>query len=209
MRVRFGRSLAIAITIGTGLLVLTNFFVRNEFLRRVQQTLLDWALILAAVALLLGAVNVVATHLRKIRGRRPSWVYSLFLLAAFGTVVLLGFSDPRGVASPAVSWVFLYVHIPLQATLFALTAFFIASAAYRAFRVRSVDSFIMLVAGLVVLLGQVPLGQAIWDRIAAAKDWILTYPSTGGARGIILGVALGTVLTGLRVLLGIDRPHAE
>lgn len=209
MRVRFGRSLAIAITIGTGLLVLTNFFVRNEFLRRVQQTLLDWAMILAAVALLLGAMNVVATHLRKIRDRRPGWVYSLFLLAALGTVVLLGFSDPRGVASPAVSWVFLYAHIPLQATLFALTAFFIASAAYRAFRVRSVDSFIMLAAGLIVLLGQVPLGQAIWDRIAAAKDWILTYPSTGGARGIILGVALGTVLTGLRVLLGIDRPHAE
>lgn len=209
MKVRFGRSLAVAITIGTGLLVLVNFFVQNEFLRRVQQTLLDWAMILAAVALLLGAVNVVATHLRKIRGQRSGWVYSLFLLAALGTVVLLGFADPRGVASPAVSWLFLYVHVPLQATIFALTAFFIASAAYRAFRVRSVDSFIMFVAGLIVLLGQVPLGQAIWDRIAAAKDWLLTYPSTGGARGIILGVALGTVLTGLRVLLGIDRPHVE
>lgn len=209
MKVRFSRSLAVAITIATGLLVLANFFVRNEFLRRVQQTLLDWAMILAAVALLLGALNVITTHLRKIRDRRSGWVYSLFLLAALGTVVLLGFSDPRGVASPAVSWVFLYVHIPLQATIFALTAFFIASAAYRAFRVRSVDSFLMLAAGVIVLLGQVPLGQAIWDRIAAAKDWILAYPSTGGARGIILGVALGTVLTGLRVLLGIDRPHVK
>ena len=102
-----------------------------------------------------------------------------------------------------------YIQIPLQATIFSLLAFFVASAAYRAFRVRSLDSFIMLAVGLIVLLGQVPLGAAIWDKIASAKDWLLSYPTTGGARGIILGAALGAVLTGLRVLLGVDRPHAQ
>ena len=209
MKVKFGRSLATAITIGAGLLVLANFFVRNDFLRQVHLTLLDWAIILAAVALVLGALNVVATHVRKIRDRRSGWAYSLFLLAAMGAVIVLGLADSRGPASPSVSWIFEHVQIPLQATILALLAFFVASAAYRAFRVRSVDSFIMLIAGLIVLLGQVPLGQALWDRLASAKDWILSYPSTGGARGIIIGAALGAVLTGLRVLLGIDRPHVK
>jgi hypothetical protein len=209
VKVKFGRSLATAITIGAGLLVLANFFVRNDFLRQVNLTLLDWAIILAAVALLLGAINVAATHVRKIGDRRSGWAYSLFLLAAMGTVIVLGFVDSRGPASPSVSWIFQNVQIPLQATILALLAFFVASAAYRAFRVRSVDSFILLAVGLIVLLGQVPLGQAIWDRIVSAKDWILSYPSTGGARGIILGAALGAVLTGLRVLLGIDRPHVK
>lgn len=209
MKSRLGRSLVTAITIGVGLLILANFFVRNDLLSLVQQTLLDWAIILAAIALVLGVFNVIATHVRKIRNRLSGWVYSLFLLAAMGTVILLGLADARGPASPAVSWIFQYIQIPLQATIFSLLAFFVASAAYRAFRVRSLDTFIMLVVGLIVLLGQVPLGAAIWDKIASAKDWLLSYPSTGGARGIILGAALGAVLTGLRVLLGVDRPHAQ
>ena len=209
MKVKFGRSLVTAITIGAGLLVLANFFIRNDFLRQVRLTLLDWAVILAAVALVLGALNVIATHARKIRDRRSGWAYSLFLLAAMGTVVILGLADSRGPASPGVSWIFQNIQLPLQSTLFALLAFFVASAAYRAFRVRSIDSFIMLIVGLIVLLGQVPLGLALWDRIVSAKDWILNYPSTGGARGILLGAALGAVLTGLRVLLGIDRPHVK
>ena len=209
MKVKFGRSLVTAITIGAGLLVLANFFIRNDFLRQVRLTLLDWAVILAAVALVLGALNVIATHARKIRDRRSGWAYSLFLLAAMGTVVILGLADSRGPASPGVSWIFQNIQVPLQSTLFALLAFFVASAAYRAFRVRSIDSFIMLIVGLIVLLGQVPLGLALWDRIVSAKDWILNYPSTGGARGILLGAALGAVLTGLRVLLGIDRPHVK
>ncbi len=209
MKSRLGRSLVTAITIGVGLLILANFFVRNEFLSQVQQSLLDWAIILAAIALVLGVFNVIATHVRKIRNRRSGWPYSLFLLAAMGTVIILGLADPKGPASPLVTWIFEYVQIPLQATIFSLLAFFVASAAYRAFRVRSVDSFIMLAVGLIVLLGQVPLGAVIWDKIPAAKDWLLSYPSTGGARGIILGAALGAVLTGLRVLLGVDRPHAQ
>jgi len=209
VKVKFGRSLVTAITIGAGLLVLANFFIRNDFLRQVRLTLLDWAVILAAVALVLGALNVIATHARKIRDRRSGWAYSLFLLAAMGTVVILGLADSRGPASPGVSWIFQNIQLPLQSTLFALLAFFVASAAYRAFRVRSIDSLIMLIVGLIVLLGQVPLGLALWDRIVSAKDWILNYPSTGGARGILLGAALGAVLTGLRVLLGIDRPHVK
>jgi len=206
---RLGRSLVTAITIGVGLLILANFFVRNDLLSLVQQTLLDWAIILAAIALILGVFNVIGTHLRKIRGRQSGWLYSIFLLAAMGAVIIVGLADPRGPASPVVSWIFQYVQIPLEATIFSLLAFFVASAAYRAFRVRSVDSFIMLVVGLIVLLGQVPIGAAIWGKLASAKDWLLSYPSTGGARGIILGAALGAVLTGLRVLLGVDRPHAQ
>jgi len=63
--------------------------------------------------------------------------------------------------------------------------------------------------GVIVLLGQVPIGAYLWDRLPMIKAWILEVPTTAGARGIILGVALGTVATGLRVLLGIDRPYSE
>jgi hypothetical protein len=206
---RLGRSLMIAITIGVGILILATFFVTNDFLAQVQRTLLDWVLILAAVALLLGIFNVIASHARKARDRRVGWPYSIFLLAAMGTVIILGIVDSRGPAAPSVAYVFNYVLTPLQATIFSLLAFFIVTAAYRAFRIRSFETLIMFAFGLIVLLGQVPIGATIWKGISGAANWVLSYPSTGGARGIILGAALGIVLTGLRVLLGVDRPHAE
>jgi hypothetical protein len=206
---RLGRSLMIAITIGVGILILATFFVTNDFLAQVQRTLLDWVLILAAVALLLGIFNVIASHARKARDRRVGWPYSIFLLAAMGTVIILGIVDSRGPTAPSVAYVFNYVLTPLQATIFSLLAFFIVTAAYRAFRIRSFETLIMFAFGLIVLLGQVPIGATIWKGISGAANWVLSYPSTGGARGIILGAALGIVLTGLRVLLGVDRPHAE
>lgn len=209
MKSRLGRSVVIAITTAIGLLVLAGFFIQNDSLVIIQQTFLDWTLILAAIALILGIFNVVGSHVRRARERRSGWPYSLFLLAAMGTVIILGLLDPRGPGAPTVAWIFNYIQLPLQATIFSLLAFFVASAAYRVFRARSVESFIMLIVGLVVLLGQVPIGSLIWDGMANAKEWLLSYPATGASRGIILGAALGIVLTGLRVLLGVDRPHIE
>jgi hypothetical protein len=118
-------------------------------------------------------------------------------------VLFLGLIEgPQG---PLTSRIFQYVLFPLQATIFSLLAFFVASAAYRAFRLRSRESALLVITSVVVLLGQIPL----WGALTNFKEWILEVPSMAGARGILLGVALGTVATGLRVLLGIDRPYSE
>jgi hypothetical protein len=73
--------------------------------------------------------------------------------------------------------------------------------------VRSLEALAFVVAAVVVLLGQVPVGRYLGDFLPAAKDWILNVPSTAGVRGIIIGVALGTIATGVRVLMGLDRPY--
>jgi len=88
-----------------------------------------------------------------------------------------------------------------------LLAFYVARAAYRGFRLRSLESLAFIAAVIVVLLGQVPVGSYLSEFVPAAKEWILDVPSTAGVRGIIIGVALGTIATGVRVLMGIDRPY--
>jgi hypothetical protein len=101
------------------------------------------------------------------------------------------------------------VLFPLEATLFSLLAFFVIAAAYRAFRVKSFETGLFVVFGILVLLGQVPVGAMLWDQLPVIKDWVLDVPALAGARGILLGVALGTAATGLRVLLGLDRPYVD
>ena len=203
------RILPVAIAIAAGLIVLVDFFVYNPHLHALQQILVDWALILTAFALILGLFNVLTVHLKKIKDRQQRWRYSPFLIVALVVVLVFGLLDIRGPEGNVVRGIFSNLIFPVQATIASLLAFYVASAAYRAFRARSLESAVVLAVGVIVLLGQVPVGVYLWDRLPTIKAWILEVPVTAGARGIILGVALGTVATGLRVLLGIDRPYSE
>ncbi len=197
------RSVATAIAISVGLFVLLDFFVQNAFIGTLKFVFVRWAIIVAAFAMVLGFFNVLIVHLNKILRFKQGWFYSIFLVLTMMIVLLLGLIEgPQG---SLTSRIFQYVLFPLQATIFSLLAFFVASAAYRAFRLRSWESALLVITGVIVLLGQVPL----WGALTSFKEWILGVPSMAGARGILLGVALGTVATGLRVLLGIDRPYSE
>lgn len=198
------RSVATAIAISVGLFVLLDFFVKNETIGKLKFVFVEWAIIVAAFALILGFLNVLIVHLNKILRFRQGWFYSIFLVLTMMIVLLLGLIE-EGPQGSLTNQIFQYVLFPLQATIFSLLAFFIASAAYRTFRLRSWESALLVITGVIVLLGQIPL----WGALTTLKGWILEVPVMASARGILLGVALGTVATGLRVLLGIDRPYSE
>ena len=197
------RSAATAIAISVGLFVLLDFFVQNAFIGTLKFVFVRWAIIVAAFAMVLGFFNVLTVHVNKILRFKQGWFYSIFLVLTMMAVLILGLIEgPQG---SLTSRIFQYILFPLQATIFSLLAFFVASAAYRAFRVRNWESALLVIFGVIVLLGQVPL----WGALTSSKEWILGVLSMAGSRGILLGAALGTVATGLRVLLGIDRPYSE
>ncbi len=210
---------AIAIVIGWFVLVGT-FFTLQPF-PNIATAFKQWAIILTGFALLLGVLNLFQVHVKRlVRRNEPGLLYSLVLLITATLTILvglysLGSSDLSG--SP-IGWVFQNMYVPLQASFFALVAFFLATAAYRALRARSWETFLMLLAALIVFLGQIPLlvistqdpsSPGIMGGLTQLRLWILNVPSTAGVRGIMLGVALGTIATGLRLLVGLDRPYSE
>jgi hypothetical protein len=105
------------------------------------------------------------------------------------------------------TWIYDHVFAPCNATMFALLAFFVASAAFRAFRARNVESALLLGSAIIILLARAPIGRAISTRLPALAQWILDVPSNGSRRAIIMGAAVGAIATGLRVILGIERSH--
>jgi hypothetical protein len=105
------------------------------------------------------------------------------------------------------TWIYDYVFAPCNATMFALLAFFVASAAFRAFRARNVESALLLGAAIIILVARAPMGHAISSSLPDIAQWILDIPSNGSRRAIIMGAAVGAIATGLRVILGLERSH--
>ncbi len=171
--------------------------------------------ILAAFALVLGLGSLIRVHIDKIRRKRQNWQYSYILFIAFLITAIIGLFG--GVAGDGILpthignfnfdiWtIYFNVEVPLGSTMFALLAFFMASAAYRAFRARSFEATLLLVAAFIVMIGILPLGTSISPFLPKFAQWIMDVPNVAGQRGILFGVALGMIATALKIILGIER----
>ncbi len=205
------RTLPAAIAIATALFVLTAVFLTNPLLDAIGTYFIDTAVIIAAFALFLGLFNVLRVHARKIRDRQPGSLYSFVLLGAMLVVLVIGLppipDKPSGPSQPIVQWIFQNVQVPIQASLSALLVFFVVTAAYRLLRAHNGESAVMLIVALLVLAGQVTVGLV--PVLPTIREWILDVPAMAGVRGILLGVALGTLLTSIRLVLGAERPYSD
>jgi hypothetical protein len=196
--------LSTGVAIAVGLVVLMDVFFTHPLLGALGAAFREWTIILTAFALLLGLFNLLLVHvLRIVRRNESGAAYSAIVLLTATGVGMIGLLF--GLPSAPMAWIFDNLYVPLQGAFFALVAFFLATAAYRALRARSIETTWMLLAAVVVFLGQMPLINVLAD----AKEWVLRVPSEAGVRGILLGVALGTLATGLRLLVGMDRPYSE
>lgn len=198
MRHRWSRVVAIALALSAAIATLASFFAGPATGEGLGARLVEHGLIVAAFALLLGLLNVLLVHVRKIRQRAPGWPYSLILILVVLTLLVLGGPGTAGPEAPAVAFAFDYFLLPLQAAVFSLLAFFILAVAFQAVRATSWEMLLFLAAALVVVIGSTPLAN-LAPAVATAKDFLLSVPVTAGARGILLGIALGVTATGLRL----------
>ena len=189
-----------------GSLVLLGYFFPAVF-GGIQSILIGWAIILAAFALLLGIINLASVHWKRVDNGGANSIYSIVLLVSlFITIIIASLSSPTGYWT---LWIFNSFQVPVEISLVALLAFVLVYAAARLLTRRPKwYTVLFLVTVLVVLLGSAPLfflGEIA--PLSALRSWITQVPAVAGARGLLLGVALGTVATGLRILIGVDRPY--
>lgn len=165
----------------------------------------DKFIAMECVMLLMGAINLTRIHASNIRRRRNYWMASVVLLVALYGYIFLGIYETT--QGEHFDWIYMNILEPINTTMFALIAFYIASAAYRAFRVRSAEAAVLLVAGIIVMLARAPIGEAIWSQFPVIGSWIMDIPNTAAMRAIGLGASLGGYATLIRVLLGLERSH--
>jgi hypothetical protein len=204
-----------AIAIGVGLVVLLSYLVPNPVLLTARLALVNWAVVLAGLAVLSGAINLFLVHGRRIQAGDRGWIYSLVtILAALGMLVvgvLEGFNEetPALYREATLTGV-LYEGIVVAslATLASLAVVFLVVAAVRMMRTRaSIWSILFLAVVIVALVGWLPFNAL--RPLNRFREWLMAVPVSAGARGILIGVALGTLVIGLRVLTGVERPYKD
>lgn len=200
------RIVAAGVAIAFGLLVLLGYFIPVPLLQEIRLTLVQWAIIMAAVAVLVGVLNLLGVHWYKIRTRQKGGAYSILLIISlFATAV---FGIVLGTESGSLLFALQAIIIPGEAALMALLAVTLIYASARLLRRRAdLMSVIFLGVAIVILLVSAPLPFGKLPGAEAVEWFITEFFAMAGARGILIGVALGALTTGLRVLFGIDRPY--
>jgi len=194
------------LTFLSGAAIAALFFIPHYKAQAANSMLLEWTLVVYAFALILGSISLWNSHARKVRNRAEGWGFSVVTLVSLLAITGLGVWKGVGEGTP-VDWIYNTVNSPLASTMFALLAFVIASAAFRAFRARSVEATLLLVTAIVMMIGRVSIGELISHRLPGITEWLLDVPNLAAKRAIAIGVGLGAVSTALKIILGIERSY--
>ncbi len=215
--------LFITFIIGTALVVAL-FIPRNPFPEFDHQFSV-WFDVIAVFAFILGGGNLLKVHVDRITRKHRDRIYSVVTIVGFlGTLIigLLKFGGDPGLKGNYIAqgtWfkvTYDAFFVPLGATMFSLLAFFVASASYRAFRAKTREATILLVAAFIILVGRTPLGHYLtfwlpeplqFLHIPTLSGWILSVPNLAGQRAIMIGISLGIIATSLKLILGIERSY--
>jgi hypothetical protein len=209
------REIPLFITAAIGLYMILSFFVPHQFVSVPADFLQQCAIILVAFGYVLGGANALRVNFDTIYKRQSGWPYKAVLVLGLLATLIIGLAEGRNWQDETTRsmWIYNRLYSPMQATMFALLAFFIASAAFRAFRIRTLEAGLLAVAALIVMLGRVPVGNWAtgflpdWAHLGTVQEWIMNFPQNAAKRAILIGAALGVMATGLRVILGIERSY--
>lgn len=208
--------IATALAIGTGLVTLTGLLAGDGILNAISDVLLQIAVVTVALTILFGVANLLLVHLTRLRRRERGWPYSIVLVAAAAVVLALwltGNLNPNTSAEAAQNRVVLEsTQIAVESALAALLVFTLVFGAYRLMRGRVTWSAILFTLTLlIVLVGALTAQQAggVAELVNGARAWLLAVPVSAGARGLLLGIALATVIAAVRILIGQERAYRD
>lgn len=213
-------TLPVIIAFFSGLILVVSFFFNAEriFIGAAEEELLQWVTIIGGITLALGVVSITRSNLTKVARRSEGWGYSILIVVsvfvmAIGSILPESWSTLFGRETGSIyDWLWVNISEPMMATMFAMLAFYIASAAYRAFRARSAEATLLLLTAVLVMLWRIPMGEAFLRLFSdSLPEWINLYVMNGFnlavQRGIIIGAALGAAAMSLRIMLGIERTY--
>jgi len=201
------REVPVVICFLAGLSFILEYFIPHQNVRPIFENFRQWAIIVITFAYVLGISNIVRVNYHVIQKKGRDWFYKMVLVLGLFFMIIVGLFFGGIGEGTVFFWIYNNAYSPLQSTMFALLAFFIASAAFRAFRVRTFQASLLAITAILVMLGRVPVGENVWKSFPDLVEWIMNVPQLAGKRAIMIGAALGAISTALKILVGLERTY--
>jgi hypothetical protein len=198
------RSVASAALLIISMVIMLDFALKNATLQALATDLNNWAVVVAAFALGIGAYSLILRHGRMITRKGPLWPYSIILLVTMFVFVVTGLVT-GSITSPQYNWIYSTIVMPVSSSLYGMNAFFIASASYRAFKAKSWEALVLLVAAIFLMLKNAPIGAVISPILPQIGGEIWDFATATGMRALLIGIGIGTLALGLRVMIGQEK----
>ncbi len=199
------KEIPILLGVIVGILWYGEFFIAGMFQENQKLFFANGMKIAGVIGIMVGVYSVARQNYYKIKYNNERY-YAILRVSMIFLMIFLGITSGTSPGTPFSS-MFMNVYVPFQATVFSLLAFYIASAAYRSFKAKSIESGVLLVASIIVMLSKIPIGQEIWSQIPVLGEWIMDAPSSAGRRAIIFGGYLGSITMMIRIFFGLERSH--
>lgn len=200
----------IALTIIATLLQVIPYYFDIAPVKSAADQVQTIVLIIVAMATFVGVISILQVHGKKIQRQSEGWYYSAIVV--LGTVIMALTGLPLqeyglGTNNTIFNYIFTNAMTPLGGTMYSIIAFFITSAAFRAFRAKNIESSIVLVAGTIMVMGNAPLFTNAVPALADISLWIREVPNMATMRSVTIGAALGAIALAVRTLMGIERGY--
>jgi hypothetical protein len=200
----------IFLTIIATLLQVIPYYINIPIINDTANTVNLWVLLVVAWATFIGPLSLMQVHGKAVQKRGKGWYFSVVVLAATIIMSIAGLPIAEvglGTTNAVYQWLFTYGQTPLSGTMYGIIAFFITSAAYRAFRAKNIEATLVLVAGLAMVMYNAPVFTASWPGFRIIGQWIYDVPNMATNRAVTIGAALGAIALAVRTLMGIERGY--
>jgi hypothetical protein len=197
-----GSTIPTIITAFVGFVMIAEYVLNIPVLNTLGGDLQRWGVVIGGFAIGLGVFNLTIHHSKVISRREEGmWLPSILLLGSMYLMIIFGVTTVYGGASEGFDFMYTYLQAPLVVTTKSLLAFFIASAAYRAFRARSFEAALMLISAFFVMFFMVPLGTFL-GPVPFVGQWLRDVPMNAAFRTLKIGAVVGLISLGIRTLIG-------
>ena len=221
--------LPLIITFCAGVLMILAEFIPHRPFSQLSGRIEIWFMIIAGFAIVLGQLSLLKMNIIKVTSKAENWQFHLATIISFAVMFLFGilFGMQRqaglmghgemisnALGAKPFDYIFANMYQHLMAAMFSMLAFYIASAAYRAFIARTLESTLLLSVSILVMLGNTSIGTAITSNLPEGlrffhlpnlSAFIMDFPNTAGQRAIMIGAGIGVIGSSLRIILGLER----
>jgi hypothetical protein len=200
----------IALTIIATLLQVIPYYFDIQPLKDAAGTASNGVLLIVACATFVGVISILQVHGKRVQRQSEGWPFSGLVIIFVVIMVLTGLPLPEfslGSSNTIFNWIFTNIQTPLGGTMYSILAFFITSAAVRAFKARNIEAAIVLVSGTLMVMGNAPIFTNTLPILLDISLWIRNIPNMATMRGVMIGAALGAIALAVRTLMGIERGY--